>query len=380
MTSIINDNKKWIDDVWHKLEHKLSSVAVKSREKLPYTTVDGVHDNLFPARSEWWTNGFWGGMMWLMYKETGNEEFRITAERSELMLDNALKNFKCLHHDVGFMWHLTSGANYRITGNTDSLNRNLFAASTLFSRYNVDGGFIRAWNDDNAENWSIIDCLMNIPLLYWASEEVGDSRFAKIAMKHADMSLTQHIRHDGSVNHIVEHNPENPELFTVYRGQGYSETSCWTRGLAWAIYGMVLSFIHTKKQAYLDAAIKTSDYYIEKCEKYNFIPPIDFASPKSPEYVDTTAGVCAACGLIELSKLCKDNGEKYLSAAIKTLKNISEKYCDYTDSNDSIVQMGSERYPHNPEDFKGIHIPIIYGDFFFVEAILKLKGSDFLIW
>lgn len=381
MNSIIDENKQWINDTWQKLEHKLAITAVKSRDKLPYSTSNGIHDNYAPEHPEWWTNGFWGGIMWLMYKETNNEEFRKTAERSEILLDEALKDFKCLHHDVGFMWHLTSGANYRITGNNASLNRNLFAASSLFSRYNADGEFIRAWNDDNAENWSIIDCLMNIPILYWASNEIGDRRFAKIAMKHADMSLKQHIRPDGSVNHIVEHNPEKCEMLKAYAGQGYSETSCWTRGLAWAIYGMILSYIHTNKHAYLDAAIKTSDYYIEKCAEYNFIPPIDFDAPKSPKYIDTTAGVCTACGLIELSKYVEEGlKEKYLSAAIKTLKNISEKYCDYTITNDSILQMGSERYPHKPEDLKGIHIPIIYGDFFFVEAILKLKGSDFLIW
>lgn len=381
MISLTNDDKKWIDGVWHKLENKLLLTAVKSRNKLPYTVINGVHDNFADEHPEWWTNGFWGGLMWLMYKETNNAEFRKTAECSEILLDEALKDFKCLHHDVGFMWHLTSGANYRITGSKKSLNRNLFAASTLFSRYNLKGGFIRAWNDDNAENRSIIDCLMNIPLLYWASEEIGDDRFTQIAVNHAKMSLKQHIRADGSINHIVEHNPKNPESFTVHKGQGYSENSCWTRGLAWAIYGMVLSYIYTKDNDFLEGAIKTSDYYIRECEKYNFIPPIDFDAPKSPEYIDTTAGVCTACGLIELSKLpgC-DNGEKYLSAALKTLKNISEKYCDYTDKNDSVLQMGSERYPHKSEDFKGIHIPIIYGDFFFVEAILKLKGSKFLIW
>ena len=94
------------------------------------------------------------------------------------------------------MWHLTSGASYRITGDEKSLNRNLHAASTLFSRYNIDGEYIRAWNDEEAKTWSIIDCLMNIPLLYWASDVIGDDRFKKIAMKHAYMSTYQHIRED----------------------------------------------------------------------------------------------------------------------------------------------------------------------------------------
>lgn len=381
MNSIINENREWVDTVFDKLEKKLLKIAVRSRSKLPYSTVDGVHDDCSADRPEWWTNGFWGGLMWLMYKETGNAEFRKTAEKSELLLDEALQNFKCLHHDVGFMWELTSLASYRITGNETSLNRALFAAASLFSRYNADGEFIRAWNDENAKNWSIIDCLMNIPLLYRASEELGDERFSRIAQKHADMAITQHMRPDGSVKHIVEHNPEKCEAVRTYAGQGYSETSCWSRGLAWAVYGMILSYIHTKKHDYLEAAVRAADYYIEHCGEYDFVPPIDFDAPRSPSYIDTTAGVCTACGLIEISKALGDEcGEKYLAAAIKTLRSIEEKYVDYSEDNDSILQMGSERYPHREEDFKGIHIPIIYGDFFLVEAILKLKGSDFLIW
>ncbi|MBR5248059.1 MAG: glycosyl hydrolase family 88, partial [Lachnospiraceae bacterium] len=133
MNTILEQNKAWIDATWGKIDKKLAKKAVKSRNKLPYTTVNGEHDDRSEKGVTWWTNGFWGGMMWLMYKETGNEEYRKTAERSEEIMDSALKNYKALHHDVGFMWHLTSGASYRLTGNTASLNRNLFAAASLSS-------------------------------------------------------------------------------------------------------------------------------------------------------------------------------------------------------------------------------------------------------
>ena len=379
METVISTNKEWIDATWDKLLGKLLKTAVKSRSKLPYTTRNSEHNDSAPGC---WTSGFWGGIMWLMYKETGNEEFRKTAERSEERLDEALANYKLLDHDAGFIWHLTAGANYRITGNEKSMNRNLYAASALSSRYNIDGEFIRAWNVSwgpfDSTKCSIIDCLMNLPLLYWASVELDDDRFKRVAMKHADMACAQHIRKDGSVNHIVEHSRERCELVKVHAGQGCSDTSCWSRGLAWAVYGMILSYIHTGKKEYLDTAVKSADYYIEKCERYNFIPPIDFDMPDEPMYIDTTAGVCTACGLIEIANAT--GNKKYLQAAIKTLKNIEEKYCDYSDAEDSILQMGSERYPIDETLMKGIHIPIIYGDFFFVEAILKLKGSDFLIW
>ena len=376
--NILAQNKEWIDTTWAKIDGKLSRVAVKSRNIIPYTAVDGVHK---PSSVTWWTSGFWGGMMWLMYSETGNEEYRKTAERSEELLDDALKQYKLLHHDVGFMWHLTSGANYRITGNEASCVRNLFAASLLFSRYNIDGDYIRAWNGEKHVGYSIIDCLMNLPLLYWASEELGDDRFKKIAMRHMDMAIRDHIRPDGSVNHIVDHETEKVGVVQILRGQGYSENSCWSRGLAWAVYGSVISYIHAGKQEYLEAAKRTADYFIEHCKETDYLPLIDFCAPATPVYYDSTAGVCAACGMLEIAKYVPENeGRCYIQEAINILKAIDKHFCNYEENCDALVLMGSERYPHDENGMRGVHIPIIYGDFFFVEAMLKLKENKFFIW
>lgn len=386
MKSIIKDNQTWIDTTWEKLEKKLSKTAVKSRNKLPYTTINGEHDNMHENRPVWWTNGFWGGMMWLMYEATGNEEFRKTAERSEELLDDALRQFRNIHHDVGFMWHLTSGANYRLTGNEASAIRNFFAATSLFSRYNITGDYIRAWNTGlwsgmTTEGFSIIDCMMNLPLLYWASKEIGDDRFKKIAMRHADMALRDHIRPDGSVNHIVNHEVDKVGVKNAVAGQGYSETSCWSRGLSWAVYGSVISYIHTEKSDYLEAAKKTADYFIEHCKKTDYLPVIDFSAPETPVYYDSTAGVCAACGMLELAKyVSEEEGKYYTEEAINILKACDEHFCNYEKDEDAVVLMGSERYPHIDKWMKGVHIPIIYGDFFFVEALCKLKGREFFIW
>ncbi len=378
MNKVIEQNREWINGTWEKIDRKMSRIAVKSYDKIPYTTINGVHNDRGRTEPDWWTNGFWGGMMWLLYKATGNEQYRKTAEHSEEILSEALKDFKKLHHDVGFMWHLTSGANYRITGNKEACNTNLFMASTLMSRYNVDGDYIRAWNGD-AIGYSIIDCLMNIPLLYWASEEIGDPRFKRVAMRHMDMALRDHIRKDGSVNHIVDHYPDKVGVRQVLAGQGYSDTSCWSRGLAWAVYGSILSYIHAGKEEYLDAAVRTSDYFIEHCRETGYLPLLDFCAPKEPVYYDSTAGVCAACGMIELAKYVPD-GDKYMSAAIEILKATDKRCCNYGEDEDALVLMGSERYPNNEEELKLVHMPIIYGDFFFVEALFKLKGNDFLIW
>lgn len=385
MKNVIAQHQNWIDATWEKVDKKLSRTAVKSREKIPYTTVNGEHDNRVGKGITWWTNGFWGGMMWLMYEATGNEEYRKTAERSEELLDDALRQYKALHHDVGFMWHLTSGANYRLTGNEASAVRNFFAATSLFSRYNIDGDFIRAWNNSwggaDTAGYSIIDCLMNIPLLYWASKEIGDDRFKKIAMRHMEMAMRDHIRPDGSVNHIVNHEVDKVGVQNILGGQGYDETSCWSRGLAWAVYGSVLSYIHAGKEEYLEAAKRTADYFIEHCKKTNYLPVVDFTAPETPVYYDSTAGVCTACGLLEIAKYVSEEEAKYYTEeAINILKACDEHFCNYEEDEDALVLMGTERYPHTDAGRRGLHIPIIYGDFFFVEALCKLRGREFLIW
>lgn len=381
MKRVIEENREWIDCTWDKVEQKLSRVAVKSREKIPYTTIDGEHDNKAEEKITWWTNGFWGGMMWLMYHATGNEEFRRTAERSEELLDEGLKQYKVLHHDVGFLWHLTSGANYRLTGNEASCVRNLYAASLLCSRYNLAGDFIRAWNGKEQGGYSIIDCLMNLSLLYWASEEIGDNRFKQIAMRHMEMAMRDHIRPDGSVNHIVDHRTDRVGVRQILGGQGYSASSCWSRGLAWAVYGSMISYIHVGKEAYLEAAKKTADYFIEHSRKTDYLPMIDFLAPEEPVYYDSTAGVCAACGMLELAKYVPEaESQYYTQEAIRLLKACDEHFCNYEENEDALVLMGSVKYPHNENDKKLVHIPIIYADFFFVEALTKLRGSDFFIW
>ncbi len=373
---IIKDNEQFINSVFQKLDKKLSVTSERSRYKLPFTTVDGVHDDRKESDILWWTNGFWGGLMWLMYNATKKDCYKTTAKESEKILDKAFNHMQRLHHDVGFMWHILSGASYRLTGDIDSKNRNLIAAMSLMSRYNVDGDFIRCWNlsgfGSDVSGWTIIDAMMNIPLLYWASNEIGDTRFKKIAMRHADMALRDHVREDGSVNHIVIHDTNKPAVLGVNKGQGYSEDSCWSRGASWALYGFTLSYIHTKERRYLDTAIKVANYFIKQTEKTDWLPRLDFCQPNEPLYYDSTAGAIASCGLIELSKILGD--DYYLNSALNILKAMEKNWCNWELNEDSILQMGSNQYG------AGIHIPIIYGDYFFTEAILKLKGEEFIPW
>ncbi len=369
--SIIDE--KWINEIWGKLDNKLSKVAVRAREKLPYTTVDGVFNNMAEKDVSWWTNGFWPGLMWLMYDGTKNEEYKKTAEYAETLLDDALKHYDGLHHDVGFMWHLSAGADYRLTGNRNSYVRNMYAANLLSARYNLKGGYIRAWNGD-VPGYAIIDCMMNIPLLYWASKETGDNRYKSIAMSHADKTIKNHVREDGSVNHIVDYDPETGEVNAILGGQGMETDSSWSRGQAWGLYGYVLSYIHTKEERYLNTSKKIAHYFIAACCD-DYLPKSDFRSPEAPILYDASAGLIAACGLIELSRVVpKYESAMYYNAALRLIKAITEKFADWSEETDAIITHGSERYNG------GYHLTMIYSDFFFAEAINKLKGYNTFLW
>lgn len=366
-------DKKWIDEFWNKIESKLSVVAPQVECLVPYTT-DENGKYRKTTDIQWWTNGFWAGMMWLAYQETKKDIYKNIAIAAEEALDEAFLKFNGLHHDVGFMWIPSAVAHYRIDGDSMARTRGMHAATLLVGRYNVDAGFIRAWNHAFT-GLAIIDCMMNIPILYWASEEMDDPRFKMIAMHHADMTMEKFVRADGSVNHMVVFNPVTGEVLETPRGQGYASGSSWTRGQAWAIYGFSLSYIHTGKQEYLDTAKKVAHYFIANLSD-DGVPVVDFRAPAEPVWKDTTAGAITACGLIEIMKRVDEHEkEVYEKAVFKILKGL-EKNCDFSLDNQSILQNGTERY----HDTRGFHIPIIYGDYYLMEALLKLKGNDILFW
>lgn len=376
MYNITDADKKWVDEIWSKIDNKLKVVAPLNKDKIPYTTVDGVYNDMAKEDITWWTNGFWPGMMWLMYVGTKNEMYREIAENAEKMLDAAFEEYDHLHHDVGFMWHISSGVNYRLFGGKKSRVRTSIAADMLASRYNASGKYIRAWNEDKV-GWVIIDCMMNIPLLYWASDEYKDPRFKYVAMNHADTVMKTHIRPDGSVNHIVDLDPVTGEPKQAFGGQGYELGSSWSRGQAWAIYGYVISYLHTGKQEYLDTAKKVAHYFIANvCD--DWLPKADFRCPDEPVIYDSTAGACTACGLLEIAKVVPEHEKKlYLNAAMNLLKAMEKNFCNWTTEEQSILQMGTEAYFCRPQ---GKHAAIIYGDYYFIEAIYKLKGFDMLFW
>jgi unsaturated chondroitin disaccharide hydrolase len=377
-------DRQWAEGLRDKIRIKISAQCDRIGSQVPYIAVDGRYGDKMADNPYWWTNGFWPGILWLLFRDTGDQKYRDAAMAVEERLDAALAGYEGLHHDVGFMWTLSAGLDFKLTGNPRSRVRALHAASLLAGRYNPRGHFIRSWNKD-CTGWIIVDCMMNLPLLYWASEQCAtgmdggaDPRFRFIAVEHADTALRYLVRDDGSCNHIAILDPENGSLLETPAGQGYAAGSSWTRGQAWALYGFALSARHTGEGRYLAASKRIAHYFIASLARYGFVPPVDFRAPEEPEKIDTSAGMIAACGLLELSGLMAENErELYLDAAMKILKTTESTYCDWGPSRDSIVQKGTAQYHGKLDEF---HVPLIYGDYFFIEAVYRLLDADFKVW
>lgn len=371
---ILNDNKvKWINGFYEKIERKYLKNAEEIGDIFPFTADESgkfTEQTFLKGRDsvEWWTNGFYAGIMWLLYSATGNEVFKKAAKNQEQMLDEAFILYDELNHDVGFMWGLASKPSYIFDRDIKSRSRSLLAANILAGRANIKGKYLRAWNHGD---YTIIDCMMNIPLLYWAARETNDERFCYIAEMHANSTIKHHLHNDGSVAHIVVHDPLKDAAIETLAGQGCDVGSAWSRGQAWGIYGFILSFIHTGQKVYLDTALKIADYFIEHTKENNYRVPVDFCQPADLDYIDNSAAVCAACGIIEIAKATKN--DKYLDEAINILAALEED-CDFSEHTQPILNRCASSFADKKE------MPLIYGDFFLTEAILKLKGNEFLIW
>ena len=375
------ETDRWEESVLEKVREKMKWVCEKNREKIPYTTgTDGSYDDRSDASKNWnrddglnwWTNGFWSGLLWLLYQDTRKERYLETAREAEYKLEKCLMDFYGMHHDLGFMFQLSAAADWDLTGNERSRRMALHAASLLAGRFNPEGNFIRAWNDgeQDTRGWAIIDCMMNLSLLYWAEKETKDPRFGQIARRHADTAMKAFIRPDGSANHIVEFDPQTGEVVRTYGGQGYKEGSSWTRGQGWAVYGFTLSYLHTGKQEYLDTAKRAAHYCIAAMPESGIIP-VDFRQPKEPAYEDSCGACVIAGGLLELAgQLPKEERGMYVRAAEKILRTIAEKRADFGRNCDAIVQNCTAAYG-SPQT----HITMVYADYFFVEALYKLEAQ-----
>ena len=370
--------EKWIESAFERACAKFARGAKLAAAQgiIPYKS-EGDHYVASPFDgNSWWTGGFWPAIMWQLYKATGDTVYMDEAVRTEALLTEEFRSFDLLNHDVGFMYLLSCGAHYKLTGDAQALTDTLHAATILAGRFNPEG-FIRAWPNPDRAGYAIIDCMMNLSLLYWASEKTGDPRFGKIARIHADTTMREFLREDGSSCHICIFDPQTGKVVARPAGQGYCEGSSWSRGQAWALYGFTLSAINTGEEKYLNTARRCAKYFISHIRE-DGLTDSDFCQPKDEERIDNIAGACAACGLLELAKLTEgEESEMYRAAAMKLLCALNDLCADWSEETPGILQKCTASYH---DDGAGRHVNILYGDYFFVEALCKLRGTDAKLW
>lgn len=369
----------WTEEAWNRVNDKVKRTAERIGSRFPHAVHGGQY---VLERPHWWTAGFWPGLLWLLYRENRHEPFRQMAEQCERELDRVIFDYDTLDHDIGFMWTLTSLARYKLLGEQDARRRALLAATLLAGRYNPQGRFIRAWNPwhENQDNrgWAIIDSLMNLPLLFWASEETKDPRFFHVARSHAETVLTYFVRGDGSVCHIFAFDPFTGEPAGPLGGQGYDETSAWSRGTAWAVYGFALCYRYVRDVKFLDAAKRIAHFFLSHLPE-DGVPFWDFRLPdEAPHPRDSSAGAIAACGLLLIGDLVPPReAAAYRNAAERILRSLYTHYGAWDDpGHEGLILGGTGHFPEG----KNVNVSLIYGDYFFVEGLSRLRGNKELFW
>ena len=365
--------KNWANDTMKRIINKLEITAPQIGASFPHATKDGIYT--FEG-SQFWTNGFWPGILWMAYQNTKNEKFADIAKEIENKMDEVIDGFELLDHDMGFMWLLSSGANYMINGNEKSRLRLLKVSSHLAGRFNPKGKFIRAWVWEKGQ--LIIDCSMNLPLLYWATDERKDPRFAHIAHSHLETVLKYSIRPDSSVNHILEFDPQSGEFLHSLAGQGAAADSAWSRGTSWAVYGLALAYRYFKEEEILIKLKNVANFFIANLAEDN-VSHWDFRVERNENTPrDTSATACAACGLLELSEhLPKAEADMYREKAYLMLKSLTDNYSNLENNNvQSLLNGATGAYTYN----ENINVGLIYADYFYMEGISRLCGNKDIFW
>lgn len=368
----------WIDETFQKMVAKYAHGAEVAAEQgvIPYRGEQSKWAGSPNEGNSWWTGGFWPGLMWQFYAATKEERFAAEAKRVQALLLDELHAHHGLSHDVGFMYFLSFGAQWKLFRDEQAAQVALQAADLLAGRFNP-AGFIRAWNGRGREGWAIVDCMMNLPLLHWASAYTGDPRYAKIANIHADTSMRHFVRADGSCHHIVIFDANTGDPLEMPGGQGCAPGSSWSRGQAWALYGFLLAYRNAGEARYLDTAKRIAHYFIGNIRP-DGLTDCDFRQPKGDERIDNIAAACASSALLLLAETVPEpERPMYRDPAMRMLRALEERCSDWTPENCGILQKCTAAYH---DDGAGRHINIVYGDYFFVEAVARLRRTDPMLW
>lgn len=339
------------------------------------------------APNNQWTNGFWTGELWLAYENSGLDLFRQAAMKQVSSFQERLEQeIETDTHDLGFLYSPSCVAAYKLTGNINAKKTALLAAKKLASRFHEKGQFIQAWGAlDNKANYRlIIDCLLNLPLLYWASQETGEESYAKIAKSHFETALSVVIRPDYSTYHTYYFDPETGKPLHGTTHQGYSADSAWSRGQAWGIYGIALSCRYLNKPEYTQLFDHVTNYFLSHLPE-DLIPYWDFTfTDKSSEPRDSSASAIAICGLLEMARHLKSKeAEHCIKTARRLLKPLVE-LCSAkspAQSNGQLLHgVYGRKTPYNDCIDHGIDECNLWGDYYYVEALTRLSKDWTPYW
>lgn len=338
-----------------------------------------------------WTSGFFPGNLWYAYEYAGDPELKSAAIAWTEKLE-PLKGFR-EHHDLGFMMYCSYGNAYRLTGNEAYKDILVQAARSLSTRFNPKTGSIKSWN--RFVSWNdkktfdypvIIDNMMNLELLFFASKVSGDDSFRKIALTHADNVLKNQIRKDYSHYHVVNYDVSTGKVISRQTAQGYADNSTWSRGQAWGIYGFTVMYRETKDKKYLAAAQKMADFFLNHgnlpadkvpywdfdVNKPGFVPGSNaYTHQVASVHRDASAAAITASALLELSGYDPKTKERYRQTAAQMLHTLSGPpfRAKAGENGGFILKHSVGSIPHQAE----IDAPLVYADYYFLEALLRYK-------
>ena len=380
MSCMQADKKKaLIEDDFLVAEQHLSNQLKAVPEPTVYPRTTGKDGQLIATPKNDWTEGFYPGCLWYIYEHNREESWKQSAVK----WTEALEPMKKLtsHHDIGFLIYCSFGNGYRLTGKEEYKDVIIEAANSLTTRFSEVTGCIKSWNYRKAWNgkdeWFypvIIDNMMNLELLYFASKVTGDTRYAKIATTHAETTAKNQLREDYSNYHVVDYDTLTGKVLHQATCQGFSDNSAWARGQAWAIYGYTMMARETGSPEYLAQAKHIARFLMNHPNMpADKVPYWDFDAPNIPDAPrDASAAAIMASALIELSQLDKsDEAKGYLDFAEQQVRSLSSpEYLAEKGTNCNFVLKHSTGHlPGNSE----VDVPLSYADYYYVEALMRLK-------
>ncbi|HYG39926.1 MAG TPA: glycoside hydrolase family 88 protein [Cytophagales bacterium] len=332
-------------------------------------------DKFEASGSGWWCSGFYPGTLLYLYEQTKDQALYNETERILKVLEK--EQYNKTTHDLGFMMFCSFGNANRVKPKPAYNEILVNSAKSLSTRFNPNVGCIKSWDSNKPEFLVIIDNMMNLELLFWATKTTGDSSFYDIALTHANTTTKNHFRPDYSSYHLVNYNPENGEILEKKTAQGYANESAWARGQAWGLYGYVVMYRATKDKKYLEQANHIAQFILNHPNlPADKIPYWDFNAPNIPNALrDASAGAIMASALLELATYVDQlTGQRYFTDAetmIKTLSSPTYKAKAGTNGG-FILQHGVGHLPQGSE----VDVPLTYADYYFVEAMTRYKNFE----